>query len=69
MTTNLDPQLNDADVELLSTYIDRRLSDAERAALVMREHLQAARAHLRLVLDDIAREAADAGDGASARPR
>jgi len=36
MTTNSDPQLNDADLELLSAYIDRRLDDGERAALELR---------------------------------
>lgn len=47
-----------------------RKRDPERAAHVMREHLQVARAHLRLVLDDIARAAADAaGADAAGRPR
>jgi hypothetical protein len=36
MTINLDPQLNDADLELLSAYLDRRLGDGERAALERR---------------------------------
>jgi hypothetical protein len=36
MTINLDPQLNDADLELLSAYIDRQLGDGERAALERR---------------------------------
>src|SRR3954465_14309890 len=36
MTINSDPQLNDADLELLSAYIDRQLSDGERAALERR---------------------------------
>jgi anti-sigma factor RsiW len=36
MTINSDPQLNDTDLELLSAYIDRRLSDDERAALEQR---------------------------------
>jgi len=40
-----------------------RKRDPERAARVMREHLQAARAHLRRVLDDIAREAAASASG------
>jgi hypothetical protein len=36
MTINSDPQLNDADLELLSAYIDRQLDDRERAALERR---------------------------------
>jgi len=45
-----------------------RKRDPERAARVMREHLRVARHHLRLVLDDIEREAAAAGrTAASAR--
>ena len=38
-----------------------RKRDGERAARVMREHLRVARHHLRVVLDDIAREAAADG--------
>lgn len=36
MTIHSDPQLNDADLELLSAYIDRQLDDDERAALERR---------------------------------
>ena len=36
MTINSDPQLNDADLELLSAYIDHRLGDGERATLEQR---------------------------------
>ena len=44
--------------------------DPERAARVMREHLQVARHHLRVVLDDIARESTDEpGAPAGARQR
>src|SRR6266508_1217229 len=50
MTINSDPQLNDADLELLSAYIDRRLGDGERAALERRLNLEPA---LRGVLDDL----------------
>jgi len=50
MTTNLDPQLNDADVELLSTYIDRRLSEAERQALERRLEREP---NLRAALDEL----------------
>jgi len=47
-----------------------RKRDGERATRVMREHLRAARHHLRLVLDDIEREAAaQRGDTETARPR
>jgi DNA-binding GntR family transcriptional regulator len=44
--------------------------DPERAARVMREHLQVARHHLRVVLDDIARQSTDQpGAPAGARQR
>src|SRR3954453_8903895 len=36
MTIHSDPQLNDADLELLSAYIDRRLDAGDRAALERR---------------------------------
>ncbi|HEU5098860.1 MAG TPA: hypothetical protein VFU22_07575 [Roseiflexaceae bacterium] len=36
MTIHPDPQLNDADLDLLSAYIDRQLDDGERAALEQR---------------------------------
>src|SRR5215470_13245441 len=36
MTIHPDPQLNDADLELLSAYIDRQLGDDERAILERR---------------------------------
>ena len=36
MTINSNPQLNDADLELLSAYIDHQLGDGERAALERR---------------------------------
>jgi DNA-binding GntR family transcriptional regulator len=42
--------------------------DGERAVRVMREHLRAARLHLRYVLDDIARESATAPRADDARP-
>src|SRR6266567_4690518 len=50
MTINSDPQLNDTDIELLSAYIDRRLSDDERAALEQRLKSTPA---LRSALDDL----------------
>jgi len=46
-----------------------RRRDATRAVRVMREHLRAARQHLRLVLDDIEREAVAQAGAATARPR
>jgi hypothetical protein len=36
MTINSDPQLNDADLELLSAYIDHQLDERERIALEQR---------------------------------
>ena len=50
MTINSDPQLNDADLELLSAYIDRRLGDGERAALERRLSQEPV---LRGVLDEL----------------
>ena len=50
MTINSDPQLNDADLELLSAYIDRQLSDGERAALERRLSQEPV---LRIVLDEL----------------
>jgi DNA-binding GntR family transcriptional regulator len=45
-----------------------RKRDGERAVRVMREHLRAARLHLRYVLDDIVRESATARRADDARP-
>jgi hypothetical protein len=50
MTINSDSQLNDADLELLSAYIDRQLGDSERAALERRLSQEPV---LRGVLDEL----------------
>jgi hypothetical protein len=50
MTINSDPQLNDADLELLSAYIDSRLDAGERAALERRLSQEPV---LRGVLDEL----------------
>src|SRR5687768_12987464 len=50
MTIHSDPQLNDADLELLSAYIDHQLGDGERAALERRLSQEPV---LRGVLDEL----------------
>ncbi|HWQ13291.1 MAG TPA: anti-sigma factor, partial [Roseiflexaceae bacterium] len=50
MTAARTPQLNDEDLELLSAYIDSRLSAAERAALEERLSREPA---LRAILDEL----------------
>src|SRR6266581_1568252 len=50
MTINSDPQLNDADLELLSAYLDRRLGAGERATLERRLSQEPV---LRGVLDEL----------------
>jgi hypothetical protein len=50
MTIHSNPQLNDADLELLSAYIDHQLGDGERAALERRLSQEPV---LRGVLDEL----------------
>jgi hypothetical protein len=50
MTTHLDPQLNDADLELLSAYIDSQLASEARTALEERLRREPA---LRAALDEL----------------
>src|SRR5262245_40668582 len=50
MTAHLDPQLNDADLELLSAYIDSQLASDERAILEQRLRDEP---DLRAVLDEL----------------
>jgi hypothetical protein len=65
MTTNFDPHLNDSDLDLLSAYIDRRLSAEERAALERRLDREPA---LRGQLDELSATVALLRDLEPARP-
>src|SRR5690349_2239103 len=65
MTTFLDPQLNDTDLELLSAYIDQQLSADERAALERRLEQEPA---LRQALDELRATVGVLRELAPARP-